>query len=284
MNTLDVLNLLSDCYHQIIAPRFRDLADDQVKEKAPGDLVTVADQESEKFIAERLRLAFPDALIVGEESYDEDVAVQFANASHAFTIDPIDGTRNFVEGSFDFAVMVAEIKQSQVQRSWILQPQYDRGYIAEAGAGAWVVAYPQLSEGGKVQAKASSLAPIERQPVATDPLQWRGLTSMEWLRGHNLGQLPRLEPGAFSCGIDYPALATGTADFAVYSKEWPWDHAPGLLLLEETGGTVVRPDGRRYQVEVRRSGPLYAVADAELVPAVVSDITPAFTRDPTQMS
>ncbi|WP_275693324.1 inositol monophosphatase family protein [Nocardioides sp. TF02-7] len=89
-------------------PRFRSLQTDQVSEKNPGDLVTVADHESEQLLTEALTAAYPDAVVLGEEAHAEDPGLldRFNTADHGFTVDPVDGTKNFVNGSPDHAVMI----------------------------------------------------------------------------------------------------------------------------------------------------------------------------------
>ena len=112
MDTDAVLTLLQDVADEVINPRFRDLASEEIAEKNPGDLVTVADHEAEALITKALAAAYPDALVLGEEAEASDPTLEerFRAAEHAFTVDPVDGTRNFVHGSPDHAVMVAEIK------------------------------------------------------------------------------------------------------------------------------------------------------------------------------
>ena len=215
----------------MILPRWRSLSDDQVEEKAPGDLVTVADRESEEFIAAELRSAYPEAFVLGEEDYATDPGVleRFRRADHAFTIDPIDGTANFVRGTKDFAVMVAELRAGAVVRSWIWQPAHEAAYEAEAGAGA--------TRNGE---------PLDRRRLATDPATWHGATARHALLARDHAPLGTLREAAWSCGIDYPRVATGEVDFLVYSKVWPWDHAPGSLLVSEVGGESLRRDGSTY--------------------------------------
>jgi fructose-1,6-bisphosphatase/inositol monophosphatase family enzyme len=50
-----------------------------------------------------------------------------------------------------------------------------------------------------------------------------------------------------SCGIDYPHLAEGDADYVVYGRANPWDHVPGGLILTEAGGFLGTLDGRPYR-------------------------------------
>ena len=100
METDDVLTLLKDVADEVINPRFRALASDEIAEKNPGDLVTVADRESEVRITEVLRREHPDALVLGEEAFATDAALldRFRSADHAFTVDPVDGGGRAVAG------------------------------------------------------------------------------------------------------------------------------------------------------------------------------------------
>src|SRR5699024_11893098 len=65
MDTDAILTLLKETAADLITPRFRALSDEEVMEKAPGDLVTVADREAEDAITARLREASPAGRILG---------------------------------------------------------------------------------------------------------------------------------------------------------------------------------------------------------------------------
>ena len=213
---------------EVIDPRFRTLEEDQISSKAhPRDLVTVADHEAEVLITAALRAAYPRALVLGEEASAQEPGLldDFRAAEHAFTVDPVDGTRNFVHGSPDHAVMVGEVRAGQTVRAWIWQPQHGVGYVAEQGAGAW--------------RDGERLAPLV---VGPDPQQWRVRTSDPRRIGRALGPTPPMELTWVSCGIDYPKLAEGACDALVYRGTRPWDHVPGSLLLAEVGGAVGDPD------------------------------------------
>ena len=137
LSTDAVLDLLREVAAEVITPRFRSLADGEVMEKNPGDLVTVADHEAEVLITDRLMAAYPDAVVLGEEAYaaDHTLMERYLAAEHAFTVDPVDGTKNFVHGSPDHAVMVAETLGGETVRGWIWQPEHDVAVVAERGAG-----------------------------------------------------------------------------------------------------------------------------------------------------
>ena len=225
-----VLALIQEVAAEVITPRFRGLDPDEVSEKNPGDLVTVADREAEERLTQALDAAYPDALVLGEEAYasDADLLERFAAAEHAFTVDPVDGTKNFVHGSPDHAVMVAELKGGRSVRAWIWQPQHETAYVAELGAGAY-------RDGVRL-----------RRDPAGDPAGWRGRTSRRRWLGRQLGDLPSLQLSWVCCGVDYPKLVEDEADYVLYGHGKPWDHAPGSLLVTEAGGYVGTRDGHDY--------------------------------------
>ena len=78
--------------------------------------------------------------MLGEEAHANDPTLldRYNEAEHAFTVDPVDGTKNFVNGSPDHAVMIGEVRAGEVVRGWIWQPQHDAAYVAERGAGAFL--------------------------------------------------------------------------------------------------------------------------------------------------
>ena len=139
--TDEVLAMVQDVVARLVTPRFGNLGDGEVASKRrPGDLVTIADREAEVELTRLLTAAQPGALVVGEEAVSADPRLVEAlpHAEHAFTVDPVDGTRHFVAGSPDHATMLAELRHGETVRSWIWQPQQGRAYVAEKGAGAWV--------------------------------------------------------------------------------------------------------------------------------------------------
>ncbi|GAA1509478.1 inositol monophosphatase family protein [Nocardioides humi] len=251
MDTAAVLTLLQDVAAEVINPRFRTLSDEQVAEKNPGDLVTVADHESEALITAALQAAYPDALVLGEEAMAGDPALldRFATAEHAFTVDPVDGTKNFVNGSPDHAVMVAEVRGGEVTRGWIWQPQHATSYVAERGAGAW--------RNGE---RLTVAGPGADTPFRTARRAWVG---------RELGGLGTLELTWACCGVDYPHLVAGDARALLYSRSMPWDHLPGGLILTEAGGTIGQHDGTPLQPQALAGG-IVAAPDRATYDAVVA--------------
>ena len=198
--------------------------------------------------------AYPAAVVLGEEAYAHDPALldRFSTADHAFTVDPVDGTKNFVHGSKDHAVMVAEVRAGEVTRVLDLAARSTRRrYVAERGAGAF-----RTRTGGAPERLSRPAAP----PV---PLEWRTVTSRRSWVGRELTGLRPLELTWVCCGVDYAHLVEGHADVVLYGHANAWDHAPGALLLTESGGRhgthrrpalrpaldrAARPDRRRRPI------------------------------------
>lgn len=242
MDTAAVLELMKQVAAEVITPRFRSLADGEVIEKNPGDLVTVADREAEVLITRALLEAHPDAVVLGEEAHAADPSIleRYLAADHTFTVDPVDGTKNFVHGSPDHAVMIAENKGGRTTRAWIWQPEHEVAWVAERGAG--------VERNGER---------VLRKPVGPDENP-RGATSIWSMRGHELAELPPLQPSWVCCGVDYPKLIEGEVDYILYSRSNAWDHAPGSLMVTEAGGHVGHLDGVDYAPRSTQPGLIVA--------------------------
>ncbi len=241
MDSEGILHLLHQTAAEVIAPRFRQLTDGEVIEKRPGDLVTVADREAEEYLSALLGSEYPDAMIVGEEGVFKDAGMihGLATADHAFVIDPIDGTRNFVGGRDEYGVMLAEVRNGVTTRGWIYQPRTGRSYVAEHGAGVRL-------NGEPVGRRGTDRAPL-------------GATSKRRLHGFTAGG--RLSPvieSAWCCAFDYPRVLHGELDFLVYTTVHPWDHLAGSLMVAEAGGVTRGFDGSDYAVGGRYDGIIVA--------------------------
>lgn len=233
-----VAEILAETAAEVIEPRFRALATGDVVEKAPGDLVTVADREAELIIAERLRALLP-VPVVGEEAVSADPSLVKAVCSEpaVWLVDPLDGTGNFVAGKGDYAVMAALVRDGETVAGWIWQPEKGIGYAAEKGSGAW-------RNGER----------LLRAPAEGGPENWRGAVLGRFLGPEILTTVRAgarafgtVTPGSRAAGVEYPRIAGGEQEFTLFWRTLPWDHAPGSLLVTEAGGVAQRLDGTPYQ-------------------------------------
>lgn len=221
------------------------------EEKSPGEWVTDADKAGEAFLEPALRLLLPGSLVVGEEAATTDPRIldRLASDGNVWLIDPLDGTSNFANGIPPFALMVALIRGGNTVASWILEPVPNQLSIAEKGSGSWINGEQITIEESAPDVKDMTGAILRRflpQDIADH------VNSVE-------GNFAKLSPGSKCAGFDYPAIAKGSLNFALYWRTLPWDHAPGVLFLTEAGGHATRLDGSEYHVaDHARSGLLVA--------------------------
>jgi fructose-1,6-bisphosphatase/inositol monophosphatase family enzyme len=245
-----VLDVLREAGERAILPRWRSLVGDDVRSKAtrddPDDVVTVADLEAERIITGGLLDLAPSVPVIGEEAVASDPALlDGIEALPAYwLVDPVDGTRNFVEGSPDFGVMVALVEGGSVTASWIWLPVRDLVATARRGRGTWL-------DGQRVD---TASRPVEAVAAL------RGWAARTFLpddvaaRIRPEGELLLDQRPPRSAAVGYVGLLEGTSDLALFWRTHPWDHAPGSLLAEEAGGAVRRLDATAYRPGQAGSG------------------------------
>ena len=253
MITLDapVQALIRDVAAKIVMPRFRMLDAAEIEEKAPDELVTIADKESEIALTEGLTRMLSDSRVVGEEASSADASVlDGIGEGIVWIVDPIDGTANFAAGETPFGIMVALAVDGVSKAAWLYDPVQDRMCSAGRGQGAFV-------NGARVVARASG----EAIPVA-------GL-STKYLPPEMREEIERRAEGKMRCvGIprcaaeQYPRVMLGTNDLALFWRTHVWDHAPGALIVQEAGGKVARFDGTPYDITQTGKGLIAAASPA----------------------
>lgn len=232
-----VEQLLRTVAETAIVPHYRQLAADQVFAKDADDVVTVADRLSEEMLTEGLAKIMPGLAVVGEEAAHADPAVLDRLAGDCWIVDPLDGTRNFAKGQAPFGILLAMASGGVAHTGWILDVLTGRLCTARLGQGAWV-------DGEKVKARTTG----QDRPVAAISMlfmdQDKRAAMMEHIAPHyTLVDVP------YCAAEQYPRLALGTNDVSIFERTLAWDHAAGVLWLNEAGGKATRPDGSPYRVD-----------------------------------
>jgi fructose-1,6-bisphosphatase/inositol monophosphatase family enzyme len=240
----------------VILPRLRNLKAGEVEDKGGNDPVTIADREAEALLREGLEKLAPGLAFVGEESAHADPGVLAHLSEPCWIVDPLDGTRNFAAGREPFGILIARAEGGLAQSGWIFDCTSGRFCAAHRGGGAFV-------DGERITARATGEAP----PVAAismlfmDPA--RRVAVQERIAPHyRLADIP------YCAAEQYPRLALGVNDVSVFERTLAWDHAAGVLWLEEAGGKAARPDGSPYRVD----GEPYAGLIGAASPALWDDL------------
>ena len=251
-----IINIVRRAARAEILPRFRRLARGSVRTKSrPDDLVTEADTAAEAMIARALRLAFPGALVVGEEAVAEDPALLggIADAPLAFIVDPVDGTWNFAHGLALFGTIVAVTQYGTPVFGLIYDPVGDDWILAGAEGPALYdrplgTARRLVAAGGKPLKELTGYLPLYLFPPAERPRVAAALPA--FARTQNL-----------RCSAhEHRMVAQGHVDFLLTAGLNPWDHAAGAHICAAAGCHVEMLDGGPYTA-ARHDGHLLVAPD-----------------------
>lgn len=244
-----------------IMPRWRQLAAHEVDQKSgPHDLVTDADRMAELYLTAALADLLPGSVVVGEEAVHANPASYEAIRGDApvWIVDPVDGTRQFVRGEAGFCTLVALAHRGTLLASWTYAPARDRLATAQRGKGAHLDGerlFAGVPEPGRDLRVATS------HPDYTTDEEKHALLG---LRADGVAPRP-----CGSAGLEYLAIARGESDAVAFSWEAAWDHAAGLLLVEEAGGAHLTLAGEPFRISGGNALPFTAARDAATARRVV---------------
>lgn len=249
-----------------VMPRFKNLAAADIREKNPGDFVTVADEASEKALAALLREVLSDAEVVGEEAVAKDPTVLevLKGDKPVWVIDPIDGTYNFSHNRSKFGILLALVHRGRTIYGFAYDAPGARMAIAELGGGARI-------DGSKLEIRSKS------DILAELVIQGGGAQAWHFDAIRPLFR----EVVNYRCSLhDFMDVYTGVADGLVHiNRATPWDHAANVLITEEAGGHTAMGDGISAY-DPAYYGPSYLVAAAtpELCQRIYAQTAPLLRR------
>lgn len=188
----------------------------------PGDAgpVTEADIAVNDLLISNLRTARPDYGWLSEETEDNTDRL---SKDTVFIIDPIDGTRSFVDGSRTWAISIAVARHGEITAAAIFLPLRDKMYAAGLGKGATL--------------NAECLTVAQTAPEETV----RVLAARPNLDAHHWpGGVPTLDRH-YRPSLAYRLSLVGEGRFdgmITLRSSWEWDIAAGALIVSEAGGHI----------------------------------------------
>jgi myo-inositol-1(or 4)-monophosphatase len=206
--------------------------------KGPLDLVTEADKAAEALIASRLRAAFPDHDLLGEEG----TRSENTNARFRWVIDPLDGTTNFAHNLPTFAVSIAVEDTGQPVAGVIYDPMRNELFRAIKGGGASLNGEPirvsrteHVNSAILVTGFSHTLEKRRRQGLA-----WGAMLERARALRHT---------GSAALNLCY--VAAGRLDGYWERGIQPWDVSAGALLVAEAGGQASNREGGPFNAHDR---------------------------------
>ncbi|MCC3292630.1 inositol monophosphatase family protein [Arthrobacter sp. zg-Y1110] len=204
-----------------------------VNKSADGDWVTDFDTAAEVAVREVLARLRPHDTVLGEEL---EPAVPVHPSGIRWSIDPLDGTTNFIRDIVYYGTSVAAVNDDGEWLAGVVHaPALVRVYSAARGHGAW------LAEHGSVRKL------IGPDPQRVGKLLGTGFSYDAGVRSEQYAALPQLA-GQFadvrrlgSAALDLCMVADGSLDAYIERGLNEYDYAAGALIAEEAGVPVQRP-------------------------------------------
>lgn len=195
----------------------------EVETKGPQDFVTAVDKEVELLIRKRLREAFPDHAILGEEfGLDRD------GARIVWILDPIDGTSNFMRDRPNWCVSIGATFEGKPILGVIFDPVKDELYSAATGRGA-------TRNGDPITVNLDST--LQKAVFGVGFTSGKSIAAHARQIGHILSH--GCEYRRFgSSAMMLAHVADGRLDGYADARTSVWDVIAGLVLVREAGGVV----------------------------------------------
>lgn len=206
--------------------------------KGPNDPVTRADREANSLICARLAEAFPGEAVIAEESVTADAAREVALKERVFYVDPLDGTREFVDRNGEFAVMIGLAVRGRAHLGVVVIPASGEALAGRTGLDSdRGNAFLEDETGSR---RSLEVPPLP--PIALDASSARLVIS----RSHRpplveklsicLG-LSQITPCG-SVGVKVARVATGRADLYIHDGGGAkrWDTCGPEAILRAAGG------------------------------------------------
>lgn len=194
--------------------------------KADASPVTEADEKAEEVITAALRVLTPDIPIVAEEAVS---AGQIPVVGDRFwLVDPLDGTREFINRNGEFTVNIALIEHGRPTLGVVLAPALGRLFAGHAGDGAYVE-----DEKGRRPIHCRAV-PAEGLTVVASRSHGDAAALDQFLAGRKVAALANAGSSLKLC-----LVAAGEADlYPRLGRTMEWDIAAGHAVLAAAGGKV----------------------------------------------
>ncbi len=222
-----------------------DFVADQKEDASP---VTAADRCGEEIIVAGLRALAPHIPILAEEAASEGRIP--ALGDEFFLVDPLDGTREFIDRTGEFTVNIALIRAGRPVLGVVSAPAAGKLYAGVVGNGAWVA---DVKEDGSVSNRRhiSATATPEKGLIAVASRSHRSAETDDYLSTLDIADF-----AAAGSSLKFCLIAEGAAHiYPRFGRTMEWDTGAGQAVLEAAGGKVcVHPSGEPLTYNKRARG------------------------------
>jgi 3'(2'), 5'-bisphosphate nucleotidase len=212
----------------------------QARRKDDHSPVTDADEDAERFILAELAKLAPGIAVIAEEEAAAGRVQQIG--ARFFLVDPLDGTKEFLNRNGEFTVNIAEVQNGIPVRGVVFAPVKERLFIGEPG-GAFEIATkpgiePDWNAGRAIHVRA---APADGM-IAVASRSHRDSKTDEYLAAYKIKDF--VSAGS---SLKFCLVAAGEADiYPRHGRTMEWDTAAGHAVLTAAGGTMTTLEGKPF--------------------------------------
>lgn len=211
------------------------ISPEMIDEKAINDFVTEVDENSEKMLVDSIRSQFPNHKILAEEGTTHQ-----SENEYRWIIDPLDGTKNFIQDIPMFSISIALEKDGEIVLGVVYNPIHDELFSAEKGKGAFC-------NGAAIHISQRDLG---RAIIATGfPFKSKNYLPQYLLCFEDIFLRCSGMRRCGSAAIDLCYTAMGRYDGFWELGLSEWDMAAGSLLITEAGGSVTDFNGNNQYLK-----------------------------------
>jgi 3'(2'), 5'-bisphosphate nucleotidase len=213
-----------------------DSPDFDVRAKSDASPVTAADEAADALISAGLRAAFPDvALITEEQAASHDLRV-----STFLIVDPLDGTKEFIQRRGDFTVNIAYVENGVPLRGVVYAPAKGRLFYTLANGAAVEETGPFAKDAPGALTPVRVAAPDNGALMVVASKSHRDQATDDYIARYAVRDMT-----SAGSSLKFCLVATGEADlYPRLGRTMEWDTAAGDAVLRGAGGVVVRFDDR----------------------------------------
>lgn len=202
-----------------------------------GDIVTEVDEESERYLIQRISAEFPDDHILAEETGSTG-----GDGERTWIIDPIDGTRNYATGIPFFCVSIGVARGGVVEAGAIYDPIHDEMFFACKGNGAFLNGEPiRVSADTSIEDAIVAVSWVRRKVDGSRYVRLMDELSRETSYFRRLG----------SAALKLAYVACGRFSGFVQGGLNPWDVAASIVIIQEADGVVTDLQGQPIDIRNR---------------------------------
>lgn len=230
-----ILGLFSNVSNRILSEYNK--VDQGVVYKPDGSPQALADRISSEMILEYLRKNTPFPVLSEELDYGDNF-----NPEIFWIVDPLDGTRDFLNKTGEFAIMLGLVKDTKPIFGAVYNPLTGMCYMAKKDKGAFLVD----EVGSSSRLGVSNITDVHKMRMLTGHYRKEGVDIEVAKR---LGVKELMPHGSF--GLKVGLIAQGDAEIYLNpsNKTSIWDSAPNIVILTEAGGQITDLNGKELHVD-----------------------------------